>query len=847
MCIPPQRLLLILFLTEVIAAWPAAAAQTPESDRRHHTVPLAYDERTAEYLPFFADYMAYAETIWHEAPHGGYWGDGLSGSNGGIRGTSNLTLAAALLVFAEDQDWLTTHQVSNLTAAGLDRTARLNRIRQSWIYLAATHVTGNTTCPADDKPWGRSWQSSLWVGASGLAALLVWDDLDAETRERVERVVVAEADHKLNLPPRNGTPGNTAAEENGWDTQAPAIGVALFPHHPNAVRWLRAAQLLAVNTYSTASDAQSDAPLAGERVRDVVTTVNLHDDFTLDNHGFFHPSYLKVSGQELGESLVMLSMSDRRHGTDWAARYRPYALHNLENTWKVMHRLVLPEGEYAFPSGSDWAIHLPTDQSYYAYIATALQDPQAALAERRGIAGARHRRAASPPGRFLGATNFEWWWEPIALKRFAMAILHLSLARAPTPAADGALRDRTETWFSDPTRILLHRNPRYLVTVSMRRRPTAQLIPIGKSHLAHPHVTTPRTDAILPAGTIESWERVDHRFGTALLMRYSSGGSALMVAAEQTVLWLANASLSPLAIQNDNVIPSTGRTVYAAADTYRIPPLTPVPELNPEGTWINVDHQLGLISASGFAYRPAGQYTRRSAAEDLVRPLEDGNTDHWLLVGPRFTASETAAVAATCSLERHGRVRTIRWRDGPGGPLLEVRVDLGTRRFTVAPARLHTSDSFHEDYPLDLAADGDESTFTVLRNPAGTGATEDAPIHVQITAPNRGAFRALRIVPRPGYGPRKVTLQLPVGEDWQNVAVAELETRPVDIPLAADSMPAQMRLVIHESWDQGGTSEQSPRNTQIAEIAFVPAEDQHNEPTGGQECLRLELKVLDRQ
>ena len=75
----------------------------------------------------------------------------------------------------------------------------------------------------------------------------------------------------------------------------------------------------------------------------------------------------------------------------------------------------------------------------------------------------------------MGATGatarqeaFEWWWEPIALKRFCTAMLHfmLSDAAAPKPA------DLSGTFTFPSSGIFVHRTPRYFASVSTRRRPT---------------------------------------------------------------------------------------------------------------------------------------------------------------------------------------------------------------------------------------------------------------------------------------------------------------------------------------------------------------------------------------
>ena len=43
--------------------------------------------------------------------------------------------------------------------------------------------------------------------------------------------------------------------------------------------------------------------------------------------------------------------------------------------------MLLPTGEFAYPAGNDWTFHCSTNQGYFAYIATALNDFDAAQAE----------------------------------------------------------------------------------------------------------------------------------------------------------------------------------------------------------------------------------------------------------------------------------------------------------------------------------------------------------------------------------------------------------------------------------------------------------------------------------
>ena len=90
------------------------------------------------YLDCLVDFEPYAEANWHTASYSnapadsGYFGDGASGGNGGIRASGGASLAYAVLAEA-------------LPAAS-NRAARLTKVRQALNYLANTHVSGTNVC-----------------------------------------------------------------------------------------------------------------------------------------------------------------------------------------------------------------------------------------------------------------------------------------------------------------------------------------------------------------------------------------------------------------------------------------------------------------------------------------------------------------------------------------------------------------------------------------------------------------------------------------------------------------------------------------------------------------------------
>jgi hypothetical protein len=92
--------------------------------------------------------------------------------------------------------------------------------------------------------WGTDTQSALHVRQIGLAAWLLWPRLRDDTRYRVARAVVAEADRQVALPPLyygapDGTiltPGNTRAEEDAWDATVLVLAAAMMPKHPHRAK-----------------------------------------------------------------------------------------------------------------------------------------------------------------------------------------------------------------------------------------------------------------------------------------------------------------------------------------------------------------------------------------------------------------------------------------------------------------------------------------------------------------------------------------------------------------------------------------------------------------------------------
>src|ERR1035437_6290952 len=98
------------------------------------------------YTALLEDACCFATHSWKSSsfdPTAGYWGDGVSAGNGGIRTTASMLLACGALLKYD---------------VGVAAGARLDLLEKSTAtlrYVTSTHVTGTQTC-TDNKQWGAT-------------------------------------------------------------------------------------------------------------------------------------------------------------------------------------------------------------------------------------------------------------------------------------------------------------------------------------------------------------------------------------------------------------------------------------------------------------------------------------------------------------------------------------------------------------------------------------------------------------------------------------------------------------------------------------------------------------------
>jgi hypothetical protein len=641
------------------------------------------------YTGILKDGSRYINRFWTNTaadPRVGYWGTGRS-DEPGVRSITCIVLAnGALLKYCD-------------VLTGADRNECTSKTFAALRYLTSTHVTGTKKC-TDGKTWGNSWQSALWTANFAFGAWLIWDELDAQLRKDVERVIVFESDRFLKTKPPGGSFNDTKAEENGWNLTCIATAVNMFPNHPHHSASNQKAIEYMMNTLSAPQDGTDPTIVDRRPVRDWFSGANVHSDFTLENHGFFHPSYIACSSYFLTQTAMYYT---------YAHQPVPQAVdHHLPDTWRLFQKFILPNGEAAYPQGMDWELHNLPYLNLYASLATYKKDPLAAELENQSLQYFRAWQQMTGdgsltfPGSRFGfsrhaCTIDQMTWSFLAHKIFGPSA-------EPMSAADAASKvDGVNSY--DDVKIVTHRTDKKFVSFSWTNYVMGMLVPIGAGHEDNPDFTVPIRDGFIgsfdtsskptkPIVTGHSHTKTTNGFtttGTVLLngghlkqtLRFSSIGEHAVVY-EDRVVALTNITIKeergiPLGIENDWINGGTRVVWYQKGvqtfDQNKSQPPTEIPS-----SWANINGRLGIvvISGSGISYNQARDFTPGiSVRQDVLygsysnkpkRVKAGQEVVHRLAIVLADVSSEqTAVIARTASLKDNLNTKTLHFALPEGG------------------------------------------------------------------------------------------------------------------------------------------------------------------------------------
>lgn len=668
---------------------------------------LSEQEVIQTYIGLLEEACHYATRDWKGSsfdPAAGYWGDGVSDGNEGIRAIAGMVLVCGTIL--KYNDGLNVDDRRDF----LDKTAAALR------YTTATHFTGTQKC-ADGKQWGGrykpgfgSWQSAMWAGSFAFGAWLIWGQLDLALRQDIQRVVAWENDLLTRGDPPTGLWADTKAEENGWDVPNLVLGEIMFPSHPHAAAWHEKAEQYMMNTLCTAADLQDTSLVDGRTVNQWVRGANLQPDFTLENHHIFHPAYVACSCYFLTQAAMYYA---------YAGRPIPQAAsHHLMDTWRMFQTIILPSGEAAYPQGMDWELHGVPFLNLFASLATRQKDPFAARMEQMNL---QYMRAwqimcqgdLAPPGSRLGFTRHAICAEQaaygfLAHKIFGPAIQGLT--------ADAAAARNQGVWDYRHVGFIAHRTKKKFFSFSWRNKIMGQLIPIGEGHEDDPFFTVPIVNGFV--GSFDLLPRGDDKTEQATVVEHSSkrtpdgfettgtlllnGGRlrqtlTIRSIGEQTVVYedrvtaLADITVQlergiPGGVENDEITGGTRLVSNQDGSTdYNWQKLGPPTALS--GSWVNVDGRLGvvMVAGSGLAYAQTHGYlpgisvgadVLYGSYSDRPRQFKSGEqVAHRVVVLLVETSSqETSLLARSCRIEQKPSGQVLHFKQ-PGGTPVEVNLN----------------------------------------------------------------------------------------------------------------------------------------------------------------------------
>ena len=640
------------------------------------------------YNSVLRDACRHADGFWKDWPtnsNSGFWGSGRSGEDC-FRHIEGMTLATAALL-----------RYSSALPEN-ERAEYKRKALAAFRFVTATHVTGSQKC-TDGKSWGDAWQSAMWTGDLAFSAWLIWDELDDGLRKDFERVVAHEADRFLTIRAPAGTFNDTKAEENGWDLTCIALSCNMFPEHPHAAAWKKKAIEYMINTLSTPQDQDDKTLVDGRPVSEWYTGANLHPDFTLENHGFFHPSYIGCSCYFLTETAMYFTLG---HQPIPAAD-----THHLRDTWRMYEGILLPNGEAAYPQGMDWDLHGTPYISLYAALASYQKDPMAAHLEQVYLQYMRAWQEKENGDLALTGSPFGFGRHAVTTGLVTYAFLAHKIFGPPTKeltASEAALIGQGVS-AHDWVQVITQRTRDKFASFSWTNRIMGLVVPIGPGHEGNPDFTAPVTDGFIgefilgpknrqkTVAVDHSWTKTADSFETTGTLLMNEGQlkqtlqmtslGAKTVVYQDRVIALTNLNVAqehgvPFGIENDDVNGGTRLLSYKDGqvifDQSKPRPPMPVP-----GSWANVDGRLGvvMVAGSGMSYNQAKKYAPGiSVREDILyssftnRPKSyragDEVAHRIALFFVEVTPKETAALAASVKIENQSSRQILRFKTPEG-------------------------------------------------------------------------------------------------------------------------------------------------------------------------------------
>jgi hypothetical protein len=174
----------------------------------------------------------------------------------------------------------------------------------------------------------------------------------------------------------------------------------MFQKHPNAKLWRERAIVYMMNAFSTKADHTDNRKVDGKRIRDWVTTVCVHPDYTLENHGRVHPDYMSAFNLNLHNPLLY------RLG---GLKVPEAAYHHVMDTYHVLEHMTATNGPQFYLNGQDWWPHrMDNAVEFGGFLSVLKNDRNAAFLERAALGTHKKMHARFDDGRQFASWEFNY-------------------------------------------------------------------------------------------------------------------------------------------------------------------------------------------------------------------------------------------------------------------------------------------------------------------------------------------------------------------------------------------------------------------------------------------------------
>ena len=653
-----------------VPPWPLAGPET-ELSRESYARLVRYLKLTS---PRFRDWPYLANCRYHKREGSAEWD---------VRQNGTVALGYAAILRGPYDEKL----------GGVPRKQLLAELIQLLRTVSVTHYA-NFLPTSDGKPWGNHWQSAYWAGIIGEAAWLVWAQLPEDVQLMVARMVEHEANRYNTRRPDSGYLLDTKAEENAWNSEAIALAACMFPDHPNAKLWHERARVYMINAFTRSGDRTSDRVVDGKPLRERVTTVTLHEDYTLENHHRVHPDYLSCSSLNLRNALLYKAAGlPLPESMSFGAR----------ETFAVFKGLAATNGSCFYVNGQDWWPHQhDVPLILAAFMGVLHGDREGAYLERTTLDffGKMHARFANGSAWDSREYNYANAEEEMVMRYTELYLLHRMFGEGPKPVSrDEFLASRAGTRLFERGGFVVHSTASKYASFTWRNGVMGLVFADDDTWLTAPYerglvgsltVKGKRDDK--PKSLRQSVRELPEGFAAAAEVSRCQGTirqwlamvslpgrpvvylERLAAAADIEVDRVRTAAFGILNEDAPGINPNQ-RTLHSATGKRVVVGYAegPSTELGIKGTWLNVDNRLGVVTsaASGFRYQDENRYRQSRLREVLTAHALDGMGavdagktfgKAAVLVLPATTAAETQTQGIELTMA--GTVLAVRLADG---------------------------------------------------------------------------------------------------------------------------------------------------------------------------------------